>query len=746
MPFHNPYHFVPVKPDARPDDLPVSDFVTGKVGQVTHDRFVTATSRDAQTQPIYSGRLVCRLTTEDPIVIGDKRKELPDGSHRVFPLMLEGKPGIPASTLRGLISSIAEAASNSAVRILEDRLFSYRGRMEDSLSALGMTVEVKGEDGKTELKLRPLALPTMVGPRGGAIPLESRYRKMFPLAKTPPLKVYVGGSNQIRSDSFVQGLPFRSFSRDCPEYCYVKLYPRRWEKDHSLVPDPCQNRKAGGREREFLLSQTTMGGLPPCVERNLPENEKERELYTRGILRILGVPGREDIPSNKKHELFIPYPENAESTPTFPILLSALERFYELADERTEARKDGPPLPYEPRGTRRNNAPESAEDHRFRLKDGDLIYFRPDSRGEAVEEIALSAIWRRERGRSHTYFRQISPELLPFHKDRCLVTIAEQLFGFVEQRDGDVQDHHAPARALASRLRFSFGILQSDQEECFEEEVLLKVLDSPKPPSPALYFKRRNGRGAYIAKSELNPNSHAPQGRKFYLHRRGDTGPPWKTLAPEDALKQKSWVNPLKPGLVFYFHIDFESLSQRELGLLCYAVRPTDNFRHKIGMGKPLGLGKVRIDPVGVFYIDRRKRYTDNVLFEARRYHGSWIPDEEKSKSEEWPSSYGREKQAVGGDIAGFPAFDALRQSFIISMDLDIRHALELLGDPANVRHFVHTPQVAGATGREMEKETYKWFVANDIGSGGKGPKKEFLKPLSKSAPLPILPEHPWDD
>lgn len=277
---------------------------------------------------------------------------------------------------------------------------------------------------------------------------------------------------------------------------------------------------------------------------------------------------------------------------------------------------------------------------------------------------------------------------------------------------------------------------------------MLKVLDSPKPPSPALYFKRRNGQGAYISKSELKLESHAPQGRKFYLHRRGNTGEPWKT-SPEAAnenLAQKSRVQPIKAGLTFYFHIDFDNLSRGELGLLCYAVRPTEQFRHKVGMGKALGLGKVRIDPVGLFYVDRLARYRETSLFDARRYHGRWIPATEDVQ--DWPATYAREQEALTPGSDTFPAFEPLRQDFRNSMDADIRQALELLGDPSNVRHPVHTPQVAGASGPELESETYRWFVANDIGSGRGADRirPEFLKPLNAaSTDLPTLSEHPWD-
>ena len=85
----------------------------------------------------------------------------------------------------------------------------------------------------------------------------------------------------------------------------------------------------------------------------------------------------------------------------------------------------------------------------------------------------------------------------------------------------------------------------------------------------------------------------------MYLHHRLTQGQqPWKTADEEKNKNQKNRIKPLRKELEFMFYIDFNNLNKWELGLLCYAVRPMEGFRHKIGMGKPLGLGTVRIDPV----------------------------------------------------------------------------------------------------------------------------------------------------
>jgi hypothetical protein len=292
---------------------------------------------------------------------------------------------------------------------------------------------------------------------------------------------------------------------------------------------------------------------------------------------------------------------------------------------------------------------------------------------------------------------------------------------------------------------------QNEAEDTFVSpyapEVTLKILGSPKPPSPVMYFRLPN-RGSYVRKTDLRPGIHHPQGRKFYLHHQEKGKEPWRTSAQneQENCLQKVRITPIKANATFYFHIDFDSLSRHELGLLLYALRPSAQFRHKIGMAKPLGLGSITIEPVGVFCVNRKIRYSVAGTFSDKgeitsRYHQTWEPQDENRKW--WPLQYERERNAIGVALD----IDTVRQEFTQLIDADIKKALELLGDPGKVRHPVHTPLTQD--NEDDESETFKWFVANDQGSG-RGPNKiaphqEYLEPLTKdSVDLPTLSIHPW--
>lgn len=92
-----------------------------------------------------------------------------------------------------------------------------------------------------------------------------------------------------------------------------------------------------------------------------------------------------------------------------------------------------------------------------------------------------------------------------------------------------------------------------------------------------------------------------PAGRKFYFHHHWDLRP---EPSNENERNRGPWVRPLAPGSRFVFHVAFENLTKRQLeGLVASLVladaAPLDDeqvkVRHKLGYGKPAGLGSVAV-------------------------------------------------------------------------------------------------------------------------------------------------------
>jgi len=168
-------------------------------------------------------------------------------------------------------------------------------------------------------------------------------------------------------------------------------------------------------------------------------------------------------------------------------------------------------------------------------------------------------------------------------------------------------------------------------------------------------------------------------------------------------------------------------------------VRPADRFRHKLGLGKPLGLGRVVIDPLALAFHDRTAMYGPKGLFGPRYASFEWL-----GGSLDWDSlpgsvqrRYTDERNALARKASPkepFPAADALRAEVRKAMPEATRWTLELLGDPAAVAAEVTYPVLAGQT---TEGEHFRWFVQNE---------RKHRKPLPAiptGGSLPLLEKYP---
>lgn len=73
---------------------------------------------------------------------------------------------------------------------------------------------------------------------------------------------------------------------------------------------------------------------------------------------------------------------------------------------------------------------------------------------------------------------------------------------------------------------------------------------------------------------------------------------------------QYTIINPISADSTFKGRIRFENLSPIELGALLFVLDLPENCAHKLGMGKPLGLGSIKIKPQ-LFISTRKTRYSN---------------------------------------------------------------------------------------------------------------------------------------
>ena len=185
-------------------------------------------------------------------------------------------------------------------------------------------------------------------------------------------------------------------------------------------------------------------------------------------------------------------------------------------------------------------------------------------------------------------------------------------------KDGSWRGQHA-GRVSFEDARFAGA---DDGVWYSKEPIVLRVLASPKPTTFQHYLiqNRKNGhdpdRRSSLAHYGSSPKKTQIRGYKHYWHKGQD--PAIEATAEERKHEtQLTRIRPLKAGVRFAGRIRFENLRDEELGALLWALTLSDpagekQYRHELGMGKPLGMGAVRIQP-RLHLVDSQERY--GVLF-----------------------------------------------------------------------------------------------------------------------------------
>lgn len=375
--------------------------------------------------------------------------------------------------------------------------------------------------------------------------------------------------------------------------------------------------------------------------------------------------------------------------------------------------------------------PRAKKTHEYRVTDPD-----GDPRGKKV----------RLQTSLHDIFARIDRDLVPWirgeermGRNRTQLTPAELLFGVVEEvpsgaeRDqdpGDDQLADREGRNFAGRVRFHDARSEREIKLYDGPPHTLRILNSPKLPCPAMYFHRRGQRGrSYMDKDAFHnhpgDNDILPNGRKFYLHHRQEPAhlrqQKWRTRIRDNPNIEKMQLRtqPMKEDQTLFFHVDFENLSRAELTLLEHALAPSPAYQHRLGLGKPLGLGSVVIGIEGVFLIDRCQRYArDAFAATDQRYHHCWRPTQspaESKRDQAWGSLYPTEWAIFNGNSLGPKPTEFQDESLV---DRDTLGILTTLGDPGLMIQGieVHTPLAPGQT--DPERKTYEWFRQNDDDGG----------------------------
>jgi len=169
---------------------------------------------------------------------------------------------------------------------------------------------------------------------------------------------------------------------------------------------------------------------------------------------------------------------------------------------------------------------------------------------------------------------------------------------------------------FAGRVSFEDAYLVNPDKNPVMKESSVTLLE-PKPTSFQLYLEQDTND---LEKLKHYNSETQIRGNKFYWHKSKDN---WDKNKSGKNDKVITKIKPVEPKTLFKFRIRYENLSKNELGALLFVLKLPDGCAHKIGMGKPLGLGSVFIKPT-LFKTDRGNRYLSLFNDKDKEYFFSW--------------------------------------------------------------------------------------------------------------------------
>jgi CRISPR-associated protein (TIGR03986 family) len=173
----------------------------------------------------------------------------------------------------------------------------------------------------------------------------------------------------------------------------------------------------------------------------------------------------------------------------------------------------------------------------------------------------------------------------------------------------------------------------------------------------------------------------------------------FKTVSKEQRDNQnrsvRGWVN---KGTTFSFVIQVSDLSETELGALVWLLDPPEPFFHRLGLGKPLGFGSVRL------MIDRKRTALHSGKQYVEYYRGLSISLPESGSA----SILAKSRDEFDAIVQGNAVLMNVRAAFLAAAqgvsNLPVHYPR---ARPANMRGGAAMPP-------DPRGRSYEWFTANE--------------------------------
>jgi CRISPR-associated protein (TIGR03986 family) len=530
----------------------------------------------------FTGHLDCELITESPVYIRAGQKPEPDQAKKkdakdrpaFFYLNDEQQPVIPGSSMRGMLRSLVEVVSYSKMTSVSDTPLVYRAVGDTTSHGEHYRNQLMQYDGEQnrEKHYTPLI-------RGGYIVKDGSDWAIRP-AKT------IGGTT----------------------YAHIKIDDALFK---SLRPlKGCKNAADIYIETGPYEYQPVRGGFL-------------RIKYAR-VLRASPNPGSGLQRATLARSGWM----NSKRTEAVVYEMDEKASLLSLTDEKIDWYKE-----------QISKEQEDLLGKNGVLQHGQPIFYVMDETGNEVLFFGHARMFRVPYPKNPHDF---VPEALRHPED---LDLAEAIFGYTKETGSD------KARTYAGRVSISDATLAPEQSDLWlspRKPVTPKILGSPKPTTFQHYLvqtqpnkfkigQTRDGEPKYETRlsdyASATPGQTVLRGQKFYWHKGAVKLEDIQENQPVSVSdKQHTQIQPLRAGVKFQFRVNFENLSTVELGALLWVLElaTKDTYRLKIGMGKPLGMGAIRLS-VRLMLSDRFLRYRQ--LFDGDMWDEAHLADEDAMRS-----------------------------------------------------------------------------------------------------------------
>ena len=635
--FHNPYTFVA---SPRRTGIKQGDFA----GDFNPLAYNSDLNHAALSPNLWTGHIPIKLTTVTPLVLlkddGRERKPSEHQNYDVF-------DRIPESSLRGMLRSAYEVVTNSRYGCFsnDDRL-AYRMRPQEALDLIPAVIE-DGGNGKLVARLYTgTSVPTNRGPGNGAggrgpmyAAMLTRYHSDASLnSECTAYNTQVNRREmyepQTGHEVFTEIVSSR---HDRPFYRFWKAI-RVWPKES---PSPqTQGRVVKGR---VLITNQNMGNKHDeriffnPETRTFPITEAIKEAWQMRIKSYRDAHSEDDIFGRKDHEKRRVNPW--EKIGDDPGKTAWSPHLYH--DGRNKDRWGGTPY-------------DAAN-----LRPDDMVYARCEFSGNTITGIAdLYPVMISRELYADSPKDLLDSSLRPAKK-RSELSPADRLFGWVPQLDPEEHQERQTEKQNRERQPYKgrIRVVCKDQSrpeivQRFDGETLpLTILGQPKPAQGRFYVADDQGRAQH-EKNKVDAGYDASQGkslrgRKQYWHHKGleaeltedkQTGCYWqpstedrtqvkrkgryqeyrrpdKNGEPQRDPQNRSIEGWIKSGTEFRVSLYVQNLQPAEVGALLWLLSLPEKHYFKLGYGKPLGFGSVRLEvddgvlPLGTGDHWRKKYY-----------------------------------------------------------------------------------------------------------------------------------------